>query len=86
MKIKIIKKEDLPSTTNSWGFAGSINKKRMELSNGDVIKSGTACYRHLPDQKWVHVIKDGAEVGGFRSMSDVIKWYKKQVISLTDET
>jgi len=83
MKIKIIKKEDLPSTTNAWGFAGSINKKRMELSNGDVIKSGTACYRHLPDQKWVDVIKDGVSVDReFRSMSDVRKWYKKQGIEI----
>ena len=83
MKIKIIKKEDLPATTNAWGFAGSINKKRMELSNGDVIKSGTACYRHLSPQKWVDVIKDGVSVDReFRSMSDVRKWYKKQGIEI----
>ena len=83
MKIKIIKKEDLPSTTNAWGFAGSINRKRMELSNGDVIKSGTACYRHLSPQKWVDVIKDGVSVDReFRSMSDVRKWYKKQGIEI----
>ena len=83
MKIKIIKKEDLPSTTNAWGFAGSINRKRMELSNGDVIKSGTACYRHLSDQKWVDVIKDGVSVDReFRSMSAVREWYKKQGIEI----
>ena len=83
MKIKIIKKEDLPSTTNAWGFAGSINRKRMELSNGDVIKSGTACYRHLPKQKWVDVIKDSVSVDReFRSMSDVREWYKKQGIEI----
>ena len=83
MKIKIIKKEDLPSTTNAWGFAGSINRKRMELSNGDVIKSGTACYRHLSPQKWVDVIRDGVSVAReCRSMSAVIKWYKKQGIEI----
>ena len=55
MDLIVVNKKDLPSTTNSWGFGGSFNKKEYELSNGDVITSGTACFRHAPNEKWVNL-------------------------------
>lgn len=49
----ITKIESLPSTTNGWGFSGSVNKVRYTISNGDVWISGTACYRHLPSEDYI---------------------------------
>lgn len=54
--VKVIKKEDLPSTVNSWGFSGSTNKVKHYLSNGDVVVTGIAHYRHLKSEKWANVM------------------------------
>lgn len=52
---KIVKTEELPSTVNGWGFGGSIGKVRYIMDNGDVWVKGTACYRHLPSEKYIQL-------------------------------
>ena len=55
--MKIISVEKLPSTTNGWGFGGSVDKVKMTMENGDVWVSGTACYRHAPSSKWINLMQ-----------------------------
>lgn len=51
--VSIIKEDKLPSTNNAWGFGGTRNRVRYTLSNGHVWISGIACYRHLPDERYI---------------------------------
>lgn len=56
MEVTIVKTEELPSTTNGWGFGGSTDKVRYTLSNGDEWVAGTAHYRHAPSESWLQKV------------------------------
>jgi hypothetical protein len=55
--MEIVSTENLPSTTNAWGFGGARDKVRYTMENGDVWVSGTACFRHAPSQRYVQLMK-----------------------------
>ena len=61
MNVKIENTERIPDTVNAWGFGGAVNKVRYTMTNGDVWVSGTAKFRHAPDQKYIQLLKASNE-------------------------